>query len=169
MLSWPTLQRGLIPLRADQMAIGIGRLAIPIDDRRSDDCLAAAPREQKRERTRFPLLASFGTPGNAEQEDIYLTVLRKSLPGSAAATRTPTACCDSTSPEEPISRASPRPTSTRSPCGSINARERPWASKPQPIDCDWCCTDQLNSPRDAGPATAEIPRILGGAMCPDTG
>ncbi len=49
-------------------------------------------------------------------------------------------------PEELISRASPRPTSTRSPCGSINARERPWDSKPQPIDCDWCCTDRLNSP-----------------------
>jgi transposase, IS30 family len=54
--------------------------------------------------------------------------------------------CDSTSREEPISRASPRPTSTRSPCGSINARERPWVSKPQSIDCDWCCTDPLNSP-----------------------
>ena len=32
-------------------------------------------------------------------------------PGSVAATRTPTACCDSTSREEPISRASPKPTS----------------------------------------------------------
>ena len=28
-------------------------------------------------------------------------------------------------------------------CGSINACERPWASKPLPIDCDWCCTDRL--------------------------
>ena len=35
--------------------------------------------------------------------------------------------------------------STRSLCGSINVRERPWASKPQPIDCKRCCTDRLNS------------------------
>ena len=26
------------------------------------------------------------------------------------------------------------------------SRERPWASKPLPIDCDWCCTDRLNAP-----------------------
>ena len=31
-------------------------------------------------------------------------------PSQLAATRTPSACCDSTSREEPISRASPRPT-----------------------------------------------------------
>src|SRR6185503_11853969 len=55
-------------------------------------------------------------------------------------------CCDSTSREEPISRASPKLTSTRSPCGSINARERPWASKRQPINYERCCTDRLNRP-----------------------
>ena len=75
----------------------------------------------------------------------FISVIR-AVHGSAAATRTPTACCDSTSREEPISRASPRPTSTQLRCGSINARERPWASKPLPIDCDWCCTDRLNAP-----------------------
>jgi hypothetical protein len=30
-------------------------------------------------------------------------------------------------------------------CGSINVRERPWASKRQPIDCKRCCTDRLNA------------------------
>ena len=30
-------------------------------------------------------------------------------------------------------------------CGSINDRGRPWASKPQPIDYEQCCSDQLNS------------------------
>src|SRR6476660_925018 len=30
-------------------------------------------------------------------------------------------------------------------CGSINARERPWASKRQPIDYKRCCTDRLNA------------------------
>ena len=40
----------------------------------------------------------------------FTSVIR-AVHGSVAATRTPTACCDSTSREEPISRASPRPTS----------------------------------------------------------
>ena len=64
--------------------------------------------------------------------------------GSAAATRIPTACCDSISREEQISRASLRRTSTGSRCGSINARARPWASKPLPIDYEQCCSDRLN-------------------------
>ena len=37
-------------------------------------------------------------------------------------------------PEEPTSRASLRVIRTRLLCGSINVRERPWASKRQPID-----------------------------------
>src|SRR5215813_13265370 len=32
----------------------------------------------------------------------------------------------------------------RLPCDSINVRERPWASKRQPIDYKRCCTDRLN-------------------------
>src|SRR4029077_12365343 len=35
-------------------------------------------------------------------------------------------------------------------CGSINARERPWASKRQPIDYKRCCTDRLNAHRELG-------------------
>jgi hypothetical protein len=31
-------------------------------------------------------------------------------------------------------------------CGSINARERPWALKPPPIDYARCCIDRLNPP-----------------------
>jgi hypothetical protein len=31
-------------------------------------------------------------------------------------------------------------------CGSISVRERPWASKRQPIDYKRCCTDRLNAP-----------------------
>ena len=34
---------------------------------------------------------------------------------------------------------------TRLLCGSINVRERPWASKRQPIDYKRCCTDRLNA------------------------
>jgi hypothetical protein len=30
-------------------------------------------------------------------------------------------------------------------CASINVRERPWASKRQPIDYKRCCTDRLNA------------------------
>jgi hypothetical protein len=30
-------------------------------------------------------------------------------------------------------------------CGSINVRERPWASKRQPINYKRCCTDRLNA------------------------
>ena len=44
-----------------------------------------------------------------------------------------------------FSRISQTPTSTASPCGSINVRERPWASKRQPINYERCCTDRLNS------------------------
>jgi hypothetical protein len=32
-------------------------------------------------------------------------------------------------------------------CGSSNVRERPWASKRQPIDYKPCCTDRLNAQR----------------------
>jgi hypothetical protein len=72
------------------------------------------------------------------------------VPGSAVQTRTPTDCCVSTSREEPTSRASPRATSTASPCGSINVRERPWASKRQPINYERRCTDRLNSQTNSG-------------------
>jgi hypothetical protein len=30
-------------------------------------------------------------------------------------------------------------------CGSISDRERPWASKRQPIDFKRCCADRLNA------------------------
>src|SRR5580693_1388200 len=73
------------------------------------------------------------------------TSVIRAVPGSAAQTRTPTACCVSTSREEPTSRASLRVIGTRLPCGSINVRERPWASKRRPIDYKRCCTDRLNA------------------------
>src|SRR5262249_27225868 len=73
------------------------------------------------------------------------TSVIRAAPGSADQTRTPTACCVSTSQEEPTSRASLRVTWMRLRCDSINVRERPWASKRQPIDYKRCCTDQLNS------------------------
>ena len=38
----------------------------------------------------------------------------------------------------------------RLPCDSINVRERPWASKRQPIDYKRCCTDRLNPPPQSG-------------------
>src|ERR1700704_1207633 len=78
------------------------------------------------------------------------TSATRAVRGSAAATKTPRACSASTSQEEPTSRASPRPISTRLPCDSINVRERPWASKPQPISYKRCCTDRLNSQRHSG-------------------
>src|SRR3981081_4583310 len=73
------------------------------------------------------------------------TSATRAVRGSAAATKTPTAWSASTYQEEPTSRASHRPISTRLPCDSINVRERPWASKPQPISYKRCCTDRLNS------------------------
>src|SRR6476660_4447647 len=63
--------------------------------------------------------------------------------------RTPMACCDSISREEQISRVSLKRTSTRSLCGSINARGKPWDSKLLPIDYKRCCSDQLNPPPKA--------------------
>jgi hypothetical protein len=77
--------------------------------------------------------------GDAESHGAELPVAGRRPP------KTPTACCASTFRGRPISRASPRPTSTPSPCGSISAHEKPWASKHQPINYDWCCTDRLNS------------------------
>src|SRR5262252_4607839 len=78
------------------------------------------------------------------------TSVIRAAPGSADQTRTPTACCVSTSQEEPTSRASLRVTWMRLRCDSINVRERPWASKRQPIDYKRCCADQLNSPGQTG-------------------
>ena len=34
--------------------------------------------------------------------------------------------------------------------GSINARARPWGSKPLPIDYKRCCTDRLSPPGESG-------------------
>src|SRR5262249_10924928 len=78
------------------------------------------------------------------------TSATREVPGSAAATKTPTAWSASTSQEEPTSRASPKRISMRLPCDSINVRERPWASKLQPINYKRCCTDRLNSQPDSG-------------------
>jgi hypothetical protein len=44
-------------------------------------------------------------------------------------------------------------------CGSINARERPWASKRQPIDYKRCCTDRLNAQMDTGHWTTSLYRV----------
>src|SRR5262249_39515300 len=78
------------------------------------------------------------------------TSATREVPGSAAATKTPTAWSASTSQEEPTSRASPKRISMRLPCDSINVRERPWASKPQPINYKGCRADGLNSQRLLG-------------------
>jgi hypothetical protein len=51
-------------------------------------------------------------------------------PGSGAPTRTPTACSASTSPSKPISRSSPRSTSTPSPRGSTPGHARPLSTRP---------------------------------------
>ena len=47
-----------------------------------------------------------------------------------------------------------RRTSIRSPCGSINARARPWALKPLPIDYKPCCIDRLKPQSFADIATS---------------
>ena len=54
-------------------------------------------------------------------------------PGSAAATKTPTACCASTSPKAKTSRSTARKTSTRSPEASTQDPDKPLASRHQPI------------------------------------
>ena len=53
-------------------------------------------------------------------------------PGSAAPTRTPTACCASTSPRAPTSAGIPQPTSPRSPRPSTADPARPSAGRPLP-------------------------------------
>ena len=68
----------------------------------------------------------------ATNVQVYFAI--PAVPGNAAPTKTPTVCCASTFRKEPTCRPSPKPTSTGSRNGLINARERPWASKPQPID-----------------------------------
>src|SRR6516162_10013019 len=45
-------------------------------------------------------------------------------------------------------------------CGSINVRERPWASKRQPIDYKRCCTDRLNAQGKAGLPLERLSMLL---------
>ena len=70
--------------------------------------------------------------------------------GSAAATRTPTACCDSISRAEPISRrfSQALPEQDRAAAQSTPTQDL-WASKPLPIDYERCCSDRLNPPPKA--------------------
>src|SRR6185503_8192494 len=71
----------------------------------------------------------------------------------------------------------------RLPCDSINVRERPWASKPQPINYKRCCTDRLNSHaatghslagqeqasrRNSFASVAELLTSIGGDHCADS-
>src|SRR5690606_29903701 len=66
--------------------------------------------------------------------------------GSAAATKTPMACSGSTSREQQTSPRSRRTNSTPSHCGLTSDPEKPWTSRPRPIGCTRCCSDQLNPP-----------------------
>jgi hypothetical protein len=50
-------------------------------------------------------------------------------------------------------------------CGSINVRERPWASKRQPIDYKRCCTDRLNAHSESGQDCECVPDV-GGTIIP---
>src|SRR5215472_8618501 len=53
----------------------------------------------------------------------------------------------------------------RLPCVSINVRERPWASKRQPIDYKRCCTDRLNPhPRPSHYALSLLTAAAGAAF-----
>jgi hypothetical protein len=47
-------------------------------------------------------------------------------------------------------------------CGSINGRERPWASKRQPIDYKRCCTDRLNAQAYHRQSANSATKIKGG-------
>jgi len=52
----------------------------------------------------------------------------------------------------------------------LNQRPRkPWPSKPLPIDCNWCCTDRLNSPPESRhcPRVAKLPDQAGIGIGPD--
>ncbi len=66
--------------------------------------------------------------------------------GSAAATRTPTGCCASTSRRGRISPSSRRRISTGSRYGSTSDLGRPWVMTARPIDYVQCCNDRLNPP-----------------------
>jgi hypothetical protein len=60
-------------------------------------------------------------------------------PGSADPTRTPTACCASTSPRAPTSPPSPTPSSTPSPTSSTPAPASAWTSPTPPSSSPSCC------------------------------
>jgi transposase, IS30 family len=65
-------------------------------------------------------------------------------PGSAAATRTPTGCCGSTSPKAPTCRSTGPACSTRSPPSSTPDPANDSASKPQPKPSNGYCPNQPN-------------------------
>src|SRR4029453_18892933 len=67
--------------------------------------------------------------------------------GSAAATRTPTACCANTSPSAATSELTPNPTSTPSPQNSTTALDRPSAGCPHPKHSTRRCVDHLRPHR----------------------
>jgi hypothetical protein len=68
-------------------------------------------------------------------------------PGSAAPTRTPTACCASTSPRAPTSAPSARPSSTPSPANSMTGPASASASPSRPSTSpSCCCNDRQNPP-----------------------
>jgi hypothetical protein len=67
-------------------------------------------------------------------------------PGSAAPTRTPTACCASTSPRAPTSPPSPKPGSTPSPTNSTAARASASTSPTRPSSSHSCCCNNRSNP-----------------------
>src|SRR5665647_110415 len=75
----------------------------------------------------WPSTLSCGsTPGSRS------TSATRTHPGSAAATRTPMACCANTSRREPTCPVTPSATWPRSPSPSTADPERPWTGRPQP-------------------------------------
>ena len=73
------------------------------------------------------------------------TSATRAAPGSAAATRTPTVCCVSTSRNAPRSRTSPKPTSTTSPQNSTTGLDKPSAGSHHHKHSTKCCVEPLNS------------------------
>ncbi len=79
--------------------------------------------------------------------DIEIISVTRTRPGNARPTRTPTACCASTSPNAATSRSTPPLTSTPSPTSSTTDPASAYASPSRSKRSDHCCcADRQNPP-----------------------
>ena len=129
-------------------------MLIALPDGHAADVVADALAEEDRRAPRTaPPVADLGSgqgdglPRSVHQRDrrARSTSATRAVPGSAAATRTPTACYASTSPNAPRSRTTPKPNSTTSPPNSTEGLDKPSASRHHHKHSTKRCDEPLNS------------------------